>query len=191
MIEVRMTGRGEVTLGILAGGRASRLGGVDKARVEYRGRSLLERALEMAGDGYAARLLSHPGDCELFHEMGLITVPDLRPDFPGPLAGIEAMLAHCTSPWLLTLPVDLLDVPAKLCEQLLVANPGHGAVVRDGEGLQPLVCLWPVMAAKVNVSVAMDRQEGAVHKVAATLGLAILDISPLRLGNLNSPSDFD
>ncbi len=191
MIQARMIGRDQVTLGILAGGRASRLGGVDKALVEYRGRRLLERTLEMAGDGYIARLVSHPGERGLFHELGLITVPDLRPDFPGPLAGIEALLARCTSPWLLTLPVDIFDFPPNLCEQLLAANAGHGAFVRDREGLQPLVCLWPVMAAKAMVCAAMDRQEGAVHKVAATLGLATLDISPLRIGNLNSPSDFD
>ena len=191
MIQARMIGRDQVTLGILAGGRASRLGGVDKALVEYRGRRLLERTLEMAGDGYIARLVSHPGERGLFHELGLGTVPDLRPDFPGPLAGIEALLARCTGEWLLTLPVDLLDLPANLCEKLLAANPGQGAFLHDGDGPQPLVCLWPVLAAKAMVKAAMDHQEGAVHVVVATLGLTTLDISPLRIGNLNSPSDFD
>lgn len=186
-----MITRGDVTLGILAGGRATRLGGVDKAFVEFRGRRLLERTLDMAGNGFAARLASHPGEGNRFRELGLLAVRDLRPGFPGPLAGIEALLARCQGEWLLTLPVDLRDIPANLCEKLLATNPGQGAFVRDAEGCQPLACLWPVPATRTVVKAALDRGEGAVHEVAATLGLAILDISPLRLGNLNSPSDFE
>jgi len=183
--------RDQVSLGILAGGQATRLGGRDKAWVEYRGNSLLMRTLGMLGDGYAAKLISHPTDSHRFAALGLSSVPDLRPGFPGPLAGIEALLAQCRSDWLLTMPVDMREIPDHLCELLLASSAGQGAVVRDGDGLQPLVCLWPVVSALPRVTAALDGGDGAVHRVIAALCLHVHDISPSRMGNLNQPADFE
>ena len=42
------------------------------------------------------------------------SIEDMRPDHPGPLAGIEALLGACNAPWLLTVPVDLAQVPEDL-----------------------------------------------------------------------------
>jgi molybdopterin-guanine dinucleotide biosynthesis protein A len=64
-------------------------------------------------------------------------------------------------------------------------------VVRDGEGLQPLVALWPVASARTAVADALAAGELAVHPLARLLGLAVLDLSPGRLGNLNTPADFE
>ncbi len=186
-----MIGRDQITLGILAGGQARRLGGVDKAFAEYRGQSLLARTLGAMGEGYSEILLSHPGNEPRLARMPLRVVPDRRTDFPGPLAGIEALLYATCSPWLLTLPVDVRDIPLDLCQALCEAAAGSGVVIQDAQGLQPIIGLWQVAAVRPVVTAALNSSQLAAHRLVSALGLKVHDISPLRLGNLNTPADFE
>jgi molybdopterin-guanine dinucleotide biosynthesis protein A len=182
--------RSSISLGILAGGQGLRLGGVDKAFVEYRGRTLLSRTLEALGGGFREILISHPRDDARFFEWGIRPIHDLRPGFLGPLAGLEALLAAASSEWLLSLPVDLRDIPTGLCETLADHVADHGSTIHDADGDQPLVTLWAVAAARKTIAAALDRNEGAVHRLTRDLGLSVHDLSPQRLGNLNTPKDF-
>jgi len=184
-----MLARPQVALGILAGGQASRMGGVDKAMARHAGESLAARTLAALGSGYATALLSYNrGDIE---GLDLRVVPDLRPDFRGPLAGIEALLANCDAPWLLSVPVDLGDIPDDLFERLRAcAGEGQGVRARDADGVQPLVALWPVAASRAAVGAALDAAQGAVHRVQDALGFANCELSPWRFGNLNTPADL-
>ncbi|MEO7252204.1 MAG: NTP transferase domain-containing protein [Arenimonas sp.] len=190
-----MSTRDQITLGILAGGLGQRLGGADKAFVNLHGQTLLARTLEVMGEGYAQVLVSHNRADPRIAQSGASAVADLRADFPGPLAGIEAMLHAASSRWLLTVPVDLREVPPQLPERLLqalVSPAGHdGIVVADVDGLQPLVALWPVAEARIATTRALNAGELAVHRLIELLRFAIHDVSPLRLGNLNAPADFE
>jgi molybdopterin-guanine dinucleotide biosynthesis protein A len=139
--------------------------------------------------GFARTLVSYNGDDARADSLDCTLLPDLRAGFPGPLAGLEALLATTEEPWLMSVPVDLRQLPTDLAERMLAI--GQGVVVRDGDGLQPLVALWPVAEAREAVARALDTGEHAVHPLATQLGLAVLDISPRRLGNLNTPADFE
>lgn len=178
-----------ITLGILAGGRASRLEGFDKALLKYSGETLLERTLRAFPRKFCERLLSYNRIADA-GMAGVRIVPDLRADFPGPLAALEALASACRSPWLLTVPVDCRDIPDSLADTL-AGGVGHaGAVVRDVDGLQPLFALWRVEVLRVAVVTAIDSNELAAHKLVSRLDLRVHDISPHRLGNLNTPADF-
>jgi molybdopterin-guanine dinucleotide biosynthesis protein A len=191
-----------ITLGILAGGRATRLDGADKATLTYAGRRLLERtcaALSAPED--ATRLLSHRAadGAGLALAHGMQRVVDLRDGQPGPLAGLEALLAATRTPWLLTAPVDLRDIPDDLGARLRAhahgspSSPSDAAratVVADADGLQPLVALWPVAPSLAAVRAALDARRLAVRELLAVLPHDLLDIAPHRLGNLNTPADF-
>ena len=112
---------------ILAGGRGSRLGGVNKPELELGGRRLLDAALAAAA---AARRVVVVGD---------VTVPDgvLRtredPPYGGPVAALEAGCrlldaAPGRAPWTLVLASDLPDAEAAVTV-LLAEDPG------DADGL--------------------------------------------------------
>lgn len=189
-----MPTRSRITLGILAGGQALRLGGADKALVEFEGQTLLSRMLVAMGADFAETLVSYNGSDPRIGESGARAVPDLRAHFPGPLAGLEALLQAANSDWLLSLPVDLRYVPTDLAETLcreLEAHGAKGVVVRDADGLQPLIALWPVREGRLAASAALNAGERAVHSVLHLMQFRIHDISPRRLGNLNTPSDFE
>lgn len=179
----------DITLGILAGGRATRLGGDDKAWAVYRGETLIQRSLRVLGDGYAARLISANRDLERYAGLGLQAVPDRIAHFPGPLAALDALLAVCTTPLLLTVPVDLRAIPADLVQRLHAMGEG-GAVAQDANGLQPLVAVWPVVRARIAVIEALAHGERAVHRVVADLALTIVRFDNADFGNLNAPDDF-
>lgn len=184
-----MPSRDRASLGILAGGRGLRLGGVDKAALEVEGVSLLERVLDAAGGGFAEILVSHNRpDAPIrarFAEIGLRFVADEVAAGEGPLAGLDALLQACRSEWLLTLPVDLAQPTRSLVDALLARD---GAVARDAGGLQPLAALWPVTPARDAVREALRGGERAVHPLAARLGLQAVAVAPL--GNLNTAQDF-
>ena len=191
---------GGITLGILAGGRATRLHGADKAGLRYDGCDLLERTLAaLASPDDAARLLSHRDpagfDDAIARARDLQLVADLRAGQPGPLAGLEALLAASRTPWLLTAPVDLRDIPSDLGDRLRTcasASPQpHATVVADADGLQPLVALWPVASSLAAVRAALDAGQLVVRALFDGMPHQRLDIAPHRLGNLNTPADFD
>ncbi len=179
----------DITLGILAGGRATRLGGNDKAWSVYRGVSLIERTLHALGDTFAARWISANRDLHRYDPLGLRAAPDRVADFGGPLAGLDALLAICATPLLLTVPVDLRDIPFDLVERLQ-ATGGNGAVAHDASGLQPLIALWPVQRARRAVAQAFASGEHAVHRIVAELALPVVRFDRADFGNLNTPDEF-
>ncbi len=180
-----------ICLGILAGGRASRLGGVDKAFVRYEGEYLSQRILNSLDDRFAARLISAREPDPRFIEMGLQAVFDNRGNFSGPLAGIEALLNAAQSEFLLTVPVDIKYLPVDLIRQWLDKPESPGFVLRDMNGIQPLLALWHVPSARITVTEALDHQEKAVHAAISKLNLKVINRTDIQIGNLNTPRDFE
>ncbi|MEO8162023.1 MAG: molybdenum cofactor guanylyltransferase [Arenimonas sp.] len=184
--------RARVALGVLAGGQALRLGGLDKALARFRGQALVERTLDGLGNGFAQVLLSYNGADAGALPPSAQVIADLRPGFPGPLAGIEALLTATSTEWLLTVPVDLAELPQQLVQRLLESRGAeYGISVLDGDGGQPLVALWPVVSSRAAVGAALDAGDRAVHRVQHGLGFRTCDLAPVRLGNLNTPADFE
>jgi molybdopterin-guanine dinucleotide biosynthesis protein A len=179
-----------ITLGILAGGRASRLDGADKAWLMIDGETLLARTLRAFPENYCERLLSYNRAVDAALVSSLRVVADSRPDFPGPLAALEALSAACRTPWLLTVPVDCRDIPESFASNLLSNAGRDGVVLKDADGLQPLLALWRVETLIRAVAAAFESGDWAAHKLIRGLDLRIHDISPRRLGNLNTPADF-
>jgi molybdopterin-guanine dinucleotide biosynthesis protein A len=182
--------RTAITLGVLAGGRGQRLGGRDKAWVLHHGKTLLQHTLSAFPGGWVERLVSAREPDPRFEMLGLRPVFDQRAGFPGPLAALEALSAACTTPWLLTVPVDVQRIPDDLPEALRGAVARDGVVVKDATGLQPLIGLWRTAALQAAVGELLDAGESAAHRLVSRLDLARMDISPRLLANLNTPEDL-
>lgn len=174
-----------LTLGLLAGGRATRLGGLDKAWLLHGGQPQVLRLAQRYAAHTAAVLISANRNLDRYAEHGLRALADLRGD-QGPLGGLEALSAACATPWLLTLPVDALAPPADLIERL-AAGGVHGACAVDEDGLQPLFALWQVDALQPRLAAALDEGRLAVHALQTELGMARVRYDGLRFGNLNTP----
>jgi molybdenum cofactor guanylyltransferase len=179
----------DISLGLLAGGRASRLGGLDKAWLERDGIPQVLRWARRFPDEHGPVRVSANRDLERYAACGLTTVPDRIVD-GGPLSGLDALAAVCTTPWLFTLPVDLVGVNDCLLRTLLSKRGVDGAFAHDDDGPQPLVALWRCDALRKACLSAIEDGETAVHRLAQRLDLSSVPFSGFRFGNLNTPEDL-
>ena len=86
-------------------------------------------------------LVSANRDLDRYAGEGLTAVADRTTDL-GPLGGLDALAAACATPWLLTLPVDLVATNDCLIRTLVSKRGADGAFAVDDDGPQPLVALW-------------------------------------------------
>ena len=136
----------EITGLILAGGQASRMGGVDKGLVELGDRTLVERVIERLRPQVAGLLVSANRNVDRYRGLGFTVVLDADDDllepFPGPLAGILAGLRASPTPWLAVTPCDAPFLPLDLVKHLADALGGaRAAVAFVGETIEPMFCL--------------------------------------------------
>ena len=180
---------GDITLGLLAGGKASRLGGIDKAWLERDGVPQVLRWQRRFSDEVSALLVSANRDPGRYAAHDLIAVPDRTPD-AGPLGGLEALAAACATPWLFTLPVDLVGTNDCLLRTLANLRGDDGAFAVDDDGTQPLVALWRRDALRVACAEALVAGDCAIHALQSRLKMARVVFSGFRFGNLNTPDDL-
>lgn len=138
---------------ILAGGRGSRMGGVDKGLQAFNGVPLalhtLRRLRAQQGDPIGEVLINANRNAATYAAFGVPVWPDTLPDFAGPLAGFITGLEHCRTPWLLTVPCDTplfpLDLAARLAEAAARDDAEIAmAAAREDDGAlraQPVFCL--------------------------------------------------
>jgi molybdopterin-guanine dinucleotide biosynthesis protein A len=113
---------------VLAGGRGSRMGGVDKGLQQLDGRPLVAHVIERLTPQVSALLISANRHLDAYAAFGHPVVAD-PPGlaFAGPLAGMLAGLeAIADDAWLLTAPCDCPHFPADLAGRLLAAATPHG-----------------------------------------------------------------
>jgi molybdenum cofactor guanylyltransferase len=179
----------EVTLGILAGGRATRLAGADKAWLERDGIPQVLRFSRRFDGQVATVLASANRDPGRYESHGLHPVADRVPDV-GPIAGLESLAGACRTRWLLTLPVDIIGVNECLLASLASSAGDLGAFAIDDDGTQPLVALWPVHRLREAATDAIARGTLSVRALQATLEMAPVRFAGVRFGNLNTPLDL-
>jgi len=145
----------DITALILAGGRGSRMGGVDKGLQNFKGLPLVLHILQrlQMGAGVGQILINANRNLAAYESMGVPVWPDGVADFPGPLAGFLTGLEHCETPYLLTVPCDTPLLPLDLAQRLANALQSQQADIamatapesgRDGQvqlRTQPVFCL--------------------------------------------------
>ncbi len=179
----------DITLGLLAGGRASRLGGLDKAWLERDGVPQVLRFARWFAPDVGSVLVSANRSLERYAEQGLTTVTDRRPG-AGPVGGLDALAQACCTSWLLTLPVDLVGVNECLLPTLIAEAAADGSYAEDDDGPQPLVALWRIEALRDALAMTVDSGDLAVRALQARLVMARVRFAGVRFGNLNTPANL-
>ena len=175
--------KNQITGIVLAGGRGSRMGGVDKGLQPYKGTSLIKHALLGLQPQVGHLLLNANRNLDTYNEIGVEfsadVLTDNLADFAGPLAGFLVGLQHCKTPYLMTVPCDTPRFPPDLVNRLakaLLQQNADIAIVSspDEEGIlrhQPVFCLIrkELMASLQVFTLAGGRKIGAwaaQHKLA-------------------------
>jgi molybdenum cofactor guanylyltransferase len=172
---------------ILAGGKATRMGGVAKHAIVIGGETIFERQVRAVTPLVDEIIVSGPVIA------GYRTVVDAIRDV-GPLAGIAAGLAACTTPWLLVIAGDMPNVSQELIAAMLEHRaPDIDAVgIRRGTLPQPLLCVLHVRTREVVARrLAAGRYRASGVLTDEGLRVAWLDDpEPAALANINTPDDL-
>ncbi len=139
----------DITGLVLAGGRATRMGGVDKGLQNHQGLPLAMFTLLRLQPQVGAVMINANRNLGAYESMGVPVWPDALPDYPGPLAGVLAGLERAETPYLLTVPCDTPgfpdDLAARLAQALADADAEIAmAATRESDGtvqVQPVFCL--------------------------------------------------
>jgi molybdopterin-guanine dinucleotide biosynthesis protein A len=143
-----MIARDDITGLVLAGGRGSRMGGVDKGLQSWHGQPLALHALLRLAPQVGEVMINANRNLGAYESMGVPVWPDPLPDYAGPLAGWLAGLEHCETRYLVTVPCDTPNFPTDLVARLADALAREGAEIamaatrENGElQVQPVFCL--------------------------------------------------
>jgi molybdenum cofactor guanylyltransferase len=108
---------------VLAGGRGSRMGGVDKGLQTFHGHHLAQVALQrlqtQEGGPLSSVMINANRNIAEYAAFGVPVFSDSLADYAGPLAGFLVGLAQCSSRYLLTVPCDSPLFPLDLAVRLL------------------------------------------------------------------------
>ena len=170
-----------ITAVILAGGRGSRMGGVDKGLQNFNGVPLALHALLRLSPQVGDVMINANRNLAAYESFGVPVWPDATSmgDYAGPLAGFITGLERCETPYLLTVPCDTPlfphDLVARLADALEKQSADFAvasAPEEDGQTrAQPVFCL---MGTHMLESLQRFTQSGgrkidawtAQHKVA-------------------------
>jgi len=147
-----MIPRDDITGLVLAGGRGSRMGGVDKGLQNHRGMPLAMHALLRLQPQVGHAMINANRNLGAYESMGVPVWPDATSEYPGPLAGVLSGLERCETPYLVTVPCDTPNFPLDLVERLATALERDDAQIamaatrERGELMnQPVFCLLQSM----------------------------------------------
>jgi len=187
----------QITGLVLAGGRGSRMGGVDKGLQPYRGMPLAMHALLRLQPQVGATMINANRNLSAYESMGVPVWPDPVADFAGPLAGMLAGLEQCGTPYLVTVPCDTPEFPEDLVARLSAALAAEHAEIamaaarEQGElRNQPVFCL---LQAGLLESLAAFLQSGhrKIDRWTAQHRCVVVEFPDLQaFFNANTPQDL-
>lgn len=179
---------------ILAGGEGSRLGHRDKGLIESHGKPFVSHCTDSLAPQLTEIIISCNRNRDEYLRLGYPLCHDTRPVYQGPLAGIEAGLAHCKTPYALIYPCDSLAAPDTLVAtltQALINNDADIAYLNRSDIPQYLIA---VMRRDLQTSASefLDKGGRAVrHWYAQHKAIAVdADYPEYDISNINTPEDL-
>ncbi len=185
--------RDQVTGVILAGGRATRMGGVDKGLVPVNGRPMVAWVIDTLRPQVVEVLINANRNRDRYGEFGSQVIDDGDSEFRGPLAGMASGMRAARTPWVAIVPCDSPLIASDLVERLYDAVTASGsriAVAHDGERLQPVCALLACDLAD-DLAGYLDDGERKIDRWYARHRYATVDFSDVAasFANINAPDD--
>lgn len=181
---------------ILAGGQATRMGGIDKGRLELHGQTLIERVIARIAPQVDAVVINANGELERFADLGLPVVADSISDYPGPLAGVLAGMdwaAEQGYEWIVSVAADTPDFPADLVQRfrtettpvVLAATPDP----QRGRLPQPTFGRWKV-SCRDDLRQALQEGVRKIRQWTQAQGESLVLFNENDFFNINTPEDL-
>jgi molybdopterin-guanine dinucleotide biosynthesis protein A len=179
---------------ILAGGRATRMGGQDKGLVSLNGISMVEYVIAALRPQVGQLLISANRNQERYAVLGDCPVlADTFGYFDGPLAGMATALAKAQTDYVLFVPCDSPLLSPQLAERLYMSLIGGSADVSaadDGNRVHPVFSLTK-RGLLADLLAFLKTGERSLQSFFAQHSLTRVDFSdaPDTFLNINTPEE--
>ena len=181
--------RPAITAVVLCGGRATRLGGVQKPLTDLGGKPLVAHVMARLEPMVEQIVLSVARDVERYELFGYPVVADIDPD-QGPLAGIVSALATVQTPWTLTTPADTPFLPPNLVAALAPACTRRGAAVVSAGGHRQNLSMLLDQRAAASLAEFYHSGGRAVHRWLVANDVDEVEFPKDGFFNVNTPEDL-
>jgi molybdopterin-guanine dinucleotide biosynthesis protein A len=179
--------------GIIAGGQSTRMGGLEKAFVDFGGRPLIAHIVDALRKQTDYVVINANGDPARFKGLGCDVIGD-RPEFNAtPLAGVAAVLKFAATHGfngVVTTPSDTPFIPSDLVARL---SGDHATIAHSRGQDHYLTGFWPVeltlLLTDATASNALRRMQDWVAQAGARkVEWSASPIDPFL--NINTPEDL-
>ena len=129
---------------ILAGGRGSRMGSVDKGLQLFKSMPMVAHVLARFQPQTDEILINANRSISAYEAFGYRVIPDAIDGYAGPLAGLHVGMTHATHPLVATAPCDSPFLPLDLIARLTLAMQKSGAdlaVAKTFDQPHPVFCV--------------------------------------------------
>ena len=177
---------------VLAGGRATRLGGVAKGAIDAGGVSVVGRLIDELRQAGAGEVLIVANDPEPYRACDVEIIPDRRPGH-GPLGGIEAALLELTGRADATVlaPCDTPHLTASEFRRLIDAFESPGVCARTREFFWHPLCAVVHNDLAPHIAAAIDAGKRSVQELWREIGVKPVDFDDdTPFININTPEDL-
>jgi len=184
----------DITGVILAGGRASRMGDIDKGLVELNGSPLIEHVINALKPQVSGMLINANRHRAQYEQYGYPVVSDQNDDYLGPLAGILASLNAAKTDFIFTTPCDVPLLYPEIVKRMwehVSSEPSQPCVAHDGQRIQPLFTLLHKTLID-NLQQFLNRGERKAEIWITKLNPVMVDFSDQAdcFININQPDDL-
>lgn len=187
-----MNAKSQVTGVVLAGGKASRMGGKDKGLMLLDGKPLWQHVSDRLYPQVSSVVISANRNLNTYQESGLPVISDTLSDFPGPLAGMLSVMQQLLDEWFLFCPCDTPFIPVDLFARLDIDRFQAPVVwVNDGDRDHPAVALAHRSLAS-KISDYLIRGDRRVMVFMREVGGHSIDFSDIKSAfrNINTLEDL-
>jgi len=126
---------------ILAGGKGQRMGGIDKGLIPFKGKRLIEHAIEHIKPQVDDIVISANRNLDQYEALGYAVHTDQSENYEGPLAGIAGALPYCKHDRVMIIPCDMPSLPENLVASMAPATTSARLVVISTNAKTQLVFL--------------------------------------------------
>ena len=180
---------------LLAGGRATRMGGAPKGLLRVNGEAIAARSVSLFLRLFG-RAIVVANDSVAYAALGVPVLPDVHRGRGAP-GGLHAALAATDTPWIFAAGCDMPFLDERLIAFLAAQREGTDAViVRAGGRLEPLHAFWS-RACLPALERLLAAGEPSLRDLAAAVDARIVEEAEWRavdpsgrsLENANTPED--
>lgn len=185
----------QITGVVLAGGRAKRMAGRDKGLLPLNGQPLWWHVATRLQPQVASVIINANRHLADYQRSGLPVIPDTLTDYPGPLAGMLAVMLDVSqqqlTDWFLFCPCDTPFIPSNLAWQLWQAKQASAAWVYDGQQDHPTLTLLHRSLCLPLAAYLQRGERRVLHFLRESGGHRVTFAdSDTSFGNVNTPAEL-